>query len=103
MTRMRMINQCQEVKSAIEDITALRDILDRNNKLKKLLIKMDGFIQEMLVQFYLMDALRLLIERRTYSSYHKVNILSLISLKTSFLKDITYSRYSYMVIVYKTM
>ena len=70
-----MDKNLSEVKYVIKDIIALLGILLRRSRLKRLLIKMDGFILEMLVKYYLMDALRLLIEKRTFSSYHKVNIL----------------------------
>ena len=98
-----MDNQFQEVKFVSEVITVLRDISVKDNRQKILLTVKDGFIQEMLVKFFQMDASRLLIERRTCSSYHKVNILFLINLRISFPRAITFSRSLSMEIVYKIM
>jgi hypothetical protein len=72
----------QEEKFATKEIAFSEDITKMKKRQKKLLVTMDGFIQEMLEWYSQMGQSRLLTEQRIYSNYLKVNILLQKNLKT---------------------
>jgi len=72
----------QGEKFATKEIAFSEDISKMKKRQKKLLVTMDGFIQEMLEWYSQMGQSRLLTEQRTYSNYLKVNILLQKNLKT---------------------
>ena len=65
----------QGEKFVTKEIAFSEDITKMKKRQKKLLVTMDGFIQEMLEWYSQMGQSRLLTEQRTYSNYLKVNIL----------------------------
>lgn len=68
-----------------------------------LLTKMDGYILEILAKLFQEENSELLTGKRISLSCLKVNMYSLIDLKTSSFKVLTYSKYLYMEIAYKTI
>ena len=72
----------QGEKFVTKEIAFSEDITKMKKRQKKLLVTMDGFIQEMLEWYSQMGQSRLLTEQRTYSNYLKVHIMLQKSLKT---------------------
>lgn len=68
-----------------------------------LLTKKDGCILEILAKLFQEENSELLTGKRISLSCLKVNMYSLIDLKTSSFKVLTYSKYLYMEIAYKTI